>query len=82
MRQWADEVDAALCVWTNFRKHYRECMRQVQQKRPEDQPNQRREMIDPDTIVLSPAVLNGAVASGGLTVFKDVMQRRARKVRW
>jgi hypothetical protein len=41
IRQCAEELDAALCAWTDFQRHYRECIRQVQQKRSEDQPKVR-----------------------------------------
>jgi hypothetical protein len=43
IRQCAEELDAALCAWTNFQRHYRECMRQVQQKRSDAQSKERRE---------------------------------------
>jgi len=82
IRQCAEELDAALCAWTNFRKYYTECMRQVRQKRSEDQPKERRETIDPHTIVLSSEAMNGALTSGALTFFRDVKETRAHKGRW
>jgi hypothetical protein len=47
IRQCAEEFDAALCAWTDFRKHYTECMRQVQQKRSDEQSKERRETDRP-----------------------------------
>ena len=82
IRPSADELYAALCAWTDFQRHYRDCIRQVQQKRSENQLKERGETIDPDTMFWHQGHYMVRLTSGASMSFRDAVQMRAHKDRW